>query len=136
MNDKQEVQVQEQAQAVDATRHEPTQERYTFMPRADIYEDAEAVHVEADMPGVDENHVEIGLEKHVLTIRGRFEEATPEGMRLGYQEYHTGEYERRLALSDEVDTDAITATVKNGVLHVRLPKAKEKEARRIEVKVG
>ena len=107
-----------------------------FVPRSDVYETDEAIVVVAEMPGVDEKSVDITLEKNVLTIVGRVSEVGPDGCRLVLAEYSSGDYERRFALSQAVDRDAIAAAVKNGVLTLTLPKAKEAMPRRIEVKAG
>lgn len=107
-----------------------------FVPRSDVYETDEAIVVVAEMPGVSEEDVEITLEKNILSITGRVEEETPEGLRLALGEYGSGDFERRFALSQTVDRDGIAAKVKNGILTLTLPKAKEAQPRRIEVKAG
>lgn len=107
-----------------------------YSPRADIHETAEAIAVVADLPGVDENSVEITLEKDVLTIKGKKEAAPPEGFKLSYGEGAAGGYERSFVLSERVDRDNIEANVENGVLRLTLPKASEAVPRKIEVKTG
>jgi len=86
------------------------------------------------MPGVDDKSVEITLEKNILTITGRVEPLQNNGHRLDYAEYDIGDYQRAFALSEEVARDGITATVKNGVLKLTLPKAPQARTRKIEVK--
>lgn len=110
--------------------------RRVFMPRANIYETPDAIVLVADMPGVDEKGVDITLEKNVLTLAGRVEAETaqPKG-RLAYEEYEVGDYQRAFTLSDEIDRDRIEASLKNGVLHVTLPKANAAKTKKISVKV-
>jgi HSP20 family molecular chaperone IbpA len=115
---------------------EAAREALSFVPRVDIRESEDAVVVLADMPGVDEKTTTIDVERNVLTIRGEFGATPPEGYTLGFQEYETGNYERRFTLSDEIDRDNVEAAVQNGVLRLRLPKAKEAQPRRIAVKAG
>lgn len=113
---------------------ERTRARRTFIPPADIYETADAIVVLADMPGVDENSVDITLEKNILTIDGRVEPEQREGYTLTYAEYSVGDYHRVFVLSDAVDRNRIDATVRNGVLKLTLPKSQEAKARKIAVK--
>ncbi len=108
----------------------------TFLPRVDIRETDDAVTLIADMPGVDDKSVNIDVERNTLTIHGDFNAQPPEGYSLTYQEYRVGNYEREFTLSDDVDRDNVEATVSNGVLRMRLPKAKQAQPRRIEVKAG
>mgnify|MGYP003702591499 FL=1 len=56
---------------------ERTRDRLAFVPRADIFETEEAIIVVTDMPGVDENTVDVTLEENVLTISGRVEPMRP-----------------------------------------------------------
>ena len=115
---------------------EDSHQRRAFVPRSDVYETDEAIVVVAEMPGVDENSVDITLEKNVLTIAGKVNEEAPEGRRLALNEYGSGDFGRRFALSQTVDREGISAAVKNGVLTLTLPKAKEAQPRQIKVKAG
>lgn len=110
--------------------------RETYSPRADIYESGNAIVVLADMPGVAQDAVDITLEKNVLTIQGHVETPERSGYRLAYGEYEDGDYERSFALSEVVDRDGIEATVRDGVLKLILPKARQAAARKIPVKAG
>jgi HSP20 family protein len=112
---------------------ERTSSRIVFQPRVDIRETADAVWLQADMPGVDESSTDITLEKNVLTVRGTVAPPHPEGYSVLYTEYRVGDFERTFAVSAEVDRDGIEASVKNGVLSVRLPKSKQAAARKIAV---
>ncbi len=105
----------------------------TFVPRVDIYENKDALFLVADMPGVDEKTVDIELEKNVLTITGRVENGRVAGGTLMYSEYEIGDYERVFTLSEEIDRDKIVATVKNDVLRLELPKAKQVKPKKIAI---
>jgi HSP20 family molecular chaperone IbpA len=126
--EKQEVEVVEGA--------ERTRSGKAYIPRADIYETDNELVIVADMPGVDENSLDITLEKNVLSIRGYVESLAPENYSLAYAEYEVGDYERNFTLSNEIDKDNIAAKVKNGVLHVHLPKAGPAKARKITVQAA
>lgn len=105
-----------------------------FVPRVDIYETDDELVAVADMPGVDENSVDITLEKNILTINGFVESQQPDNYSLAYAEYDTGQFERSFTLTNEIDRDRIEATVKNGVLHLHLPKIGDAKTKKISVK--
>ena len=115
---------------------ERTRARRAYIPRSDIYETDQAIVILADMPGVNENSIDITVEKNVLTLNGLVDVPQEEGYTLAYAEYEPGDYVRRFTLSDQIDQDGISANVKNGVLRLELTKAKEAKARKIEVKAG
>lgn len=123
-------------QEVPVNGAERTHARKAYVPRADIFETSDGIVVVADMPGVDENSIDITLEKNVLSISGFVEPAQPENYDQAYAEYEVGDYFRRFTLSDEVDQDNIQATVQNGVLRLHLPKAAPAQARKISVKAA
>lgn len=107
-----------------------------FTPPVDIYESAEEVVLLVDMPGADEKSIDITLEQNILTLQGRVESLAPEGFTLNYQEYETGDYLRSFTLSDTVEREKISASYKDGVLQLHLPKAEPAKPKKIAVKVG
>jgi HSP20 family protein len=115
-------------------RGEHVRNRRVFVPHSDIYETKDRIFVLADMPGVDQQSIDITLEKNVLTIQGFTSSQGAEGLKLVYSEYPEGNYRRVFLLSEEVDREAIEATVKNGVLKLVLPKSMKAMARKIAVK--
>jgi HSP20 family protein len=115
---------------------ERTRAQRVYVPRTGIYELEDAILVVANMPGVDENSIDITLDKNLLTIKGYVEEHVPEGYSLAYAEYEIGDYERSFTLSDEIDREKIEAVVRDGVLRLRLPKAEPVMAKKIGVKAG
>lgn len=115
---------------------EPTRSRLTFRPRVDIFETDKGLTLLADMPGAAPGSVEITLERRELIIRAQVEEDEPDNMTLLYGEYQVGDYERHFQLAGDFDVDRIEAKLRNGVLHLALPKAPEPEAKQIEVRAG
>jgi HSP20 family protein len=105
-----------------------------FVPRSDVYEKNDTVYVIADMPGTDENSIDITLEKNVLSIDGLVDTIKDDKFSPIYTEYGVGDYHRSFVLSEEIDKDKIKATVKNGVLTLELPKSKETKTKKITVK--
>lgn len=130
-----ELEIQKQ-EAEEREGVERTRTRQVFVPNVDIYEEGDTVYLLADMPGVSQDSIDITLEKNILTINGYVDEDEMEGYGQAYGEYRVGDYERTFALSDEVDRNQIEATVKNGVLKLKLPKAEEAKARKIEVRAA
>ena len=124
----------EKQEAAVADGTERTRARRVFVPRVDIYETDDDIFAVADIPGVDGKSVEITLEKNVLTINGFVEPEQSDKYSLSYAEYEMGDYERSFKLSNEINQDKVEATVKDGVLHLRLPKAGPAKTRKISVK--
>lgn len=119
-----------------AEETERTRDTRCFIPRSDIYELDNQIVIVADVPGVDEKSIEITLDKNILTIDAQVETAIPQGYSLNLAEYEVGDFQRSFRLSNEIDRTKIQAKVKNGVLRLYLPKAKEALARKISVKAG
>lgn len=105
-------------------------------PSVEISETESEVKVTAELAGLDEKDVEVQVEDNVLTLRGEKRTETEDKERR-YTERSYGRFERRLALG-EVDEERATATFKNGVLTVTLPKLREARdsARRIPIGKG
>lgn len=110
--------------------------RTVFRPRVDIVEAKDVVVLTADVPGVSENDVDISLEKDVLTLRARVEPPQYEGYALEVSEYGVGDWERAFTLTNDIDRNRIEATVRDGVLTIRLHKSQEAASRKISVSAG
>jgi HSP20 family protein len=121
-------------QRMPAENRERRPNRPAFVPPSDIYETKDSIVVLAEMPGVAPDGVDITLERRILTIRGRSAANEHTGYQRVYNEYADGDYERVFTLSENIDRDRIEATLKDGVLHLVLPKAETAKARRIELK--
>ncbi len=113
---------------------ERTHDRPMFVPRVDIYETETGLVVAADLPGVKPGGLEVTLEKRVLSIYGRVDEEAPEGYSPVYREYEVGDFERQFTLSGDFDINGIEAEMKDGVLHLAIPRSPEPAAKRIEVR--
>ena len=117
----------------EVTREEPTRPGRTYQPDVDIYETPESLYLWADMPGVDENQLNIHLADGVLTIEGGVALDDYKDLSPVYTEYNVGNYMRRFAISSDIDTDGIKARVVNGVLEVQMPKSERAKPRKIKV---
>jgi HSP20 family protein len=135
MTDKKDIAVRnEEAKSVETT--ERSRDSQVYVPRSDVYENEQEFVIVADMPGVSDKEIDITLEKNVLTINGYVEPHQPEKYTLTYAEYGVGDFQRRFALSNEIDAENIHAAMKNGVLRLTLPKSLEVRTRKITVKPG
>ena len=105
-----------------------------YTPPVDVYETDEAIIVESDMPGVELAGLDVKIDNGLLTILGRVERKSVEGVTQLYEEVVPGDYCRAFTLGEAVDEGGISAVITNGVLTVTLPKAEAKRPRRIEVK--
>jgi HSP20 family protein len=120
-----EIQVQEaEKQEIEQSGAERTRSRQAFVPRVDIYETNEAMILIADMPGVTADSLEITLEQGTLTLNGYVDARPHEDYALAYAEYRIGDYVRSFTVSNQINQEAIEARLKDGVLHLHLPKEK------------
>ena len=116
------------------TPAEQTRHGLVFTPAVDIFETDKEITLLADMPGVKVNDLNIDLHENVLTLTG--EVHSPEGpneMDI-LREYRTGKYFRQFTLSQVIDQGKIDASMKEGVLRLRLPKVEAATPRKINVK--
>jgi len=109
----------------------------SWIPHADVREEAERFVVAADLPGVEGKDIEITAEKGVLTIKGE-RHSERQSSKDGYEsrERATGTFLRRFTLPESVDADAIKATHLNGVLEISIPKRATAQPRRITVQAA
>lgn len=115
---------------------EPTheEEREYRIPAVDIFETPESLVLVADMPGVEENGVEVSVEEDTLSIVGRVRASRPEGTVALYTEFEPATYRRAFTLSRDLRQDAIEGKIRDGVLRLTLPKAEEARVKRIPIK--
>ena len=107
-----------------------------LQPAVDVFEDSDGITLLADMPGVSRERLNLQVDKDSLTVEGEASIEMPEGMQALYADIRSTRYRRSFALSGELDTDAIDAGLKDGVLWVRIPKRAEMRPRKVEVRVG
>ena len=104
-------------------------------PTVTMWEDAESVHVEAEVPGLEQEDLEIYITRgNQLTIKGERKEKVPEQGICHRQERGFGRFVRVLTLPIEVDRDKVEARFENGILLVTLAKQESAKPRKIMVK--
>jgi HSP20 family protein len=97
-----------------------------------VYEEGGEIVVEAALPGVQPNQVDVSFTDNVLTMRARTD--VPERDYL-HQEVHSTEYQRQIALPGDLRFEETSAEVENGFLLVRVPKARPQASDRIRIQV-
>lgn len=109
-----------------------------WAPPLDLSEDADQLVVEVELPGVRKEDLEVSVHKGVLTISGERKSEQPTNGETGCyrRERFHGRFQRSITLPKPVETDAVKATYRDGVLTITLPKTEEARPRKITVKHG
>lgn len=108
-----------------------------WTPAIDITEDNDAFLVTADLPGLTKKDININIKENMLTISGeRKTEKKDENKNYCRTERRYGAFKRSFQLTDKVIADKITASFKDGVLTVNVPKAEEVKPKEIDIKVS
>ena len=105
-------------------------------PPVDIFEDATGITLQADMPGVSKARLNVRVDRDTLSIEGDTDIPMQEGMAALYADVRSSHYQRSFSLSRELNTDKIEASLKDGVVTLRIPKREELQPRKIEVRTG
>jgi HSP20 family protein len=101
----------------------------------DVYQDKSDIVVQSTVAGVDPENLEINITNESVTIRGKREKIeTIEDKNYFYQECFWGKFSRSIILPQEVDPDAANASLKNGVLTIRMPKVNKLKSKKLKVK--
>jgi HSP20 family molecular chaperone IbpA len=103
-------------------------------PAVDIFETEEGITVQADMPGVSRDRLNLRIDGTNLLIEGRIGVSPQDQMQALYADVRSAVYRRNFLLSSEFEASKIDANLKDGVLTVRIPKRAELRPRRIEVR--
>ena len=108
-----------------------------FVPRFDVKETQDAYVINADLPGVKDEALNVSLNGNLLTISGtREDEHREEGESYYAMERSHGSFARSFTMPDSVDGESVTADLKQGVLTVRIPKRPEAQPKRIAIGKG
>ena len=106
----------------------------TYTPAVEIYQNNESIVLLAEMPGVDEESVEITYERGILEIKGSAHRDSFEDYSLVRSEAPLGNYKRTFKLIEDVDVENIEASIKCGVLKLVLPIHEKAKPRKITVR--
>jgi HSP20 family protein len=113
-----------------------TDEDAEWLPSLDVAETKDEIVVKGEIPGMDAKDIDISLSDGLLTIKGEKKQEREEKE----EDYHLversyGTFTRSIRLPKEVRREKISASYKNGVLKVRLPKSEEAKQKEIKIKV-
>ena len=104
----------------------------TWTPLADAYETPEAFVVLLELPGIDEDDIEVQVDGDTLTVKGQRRGLSLRPDRFHRMERSHGPFARTLQLSEEVDAERVSAQLRDGVLRLELPKARSRAGSRRE----
>ena len=106
-------------------------------PSLDLEESKDGFVIRVDVPGVSQNDVKVTLLGDTLSIRGERKQVEVQSdHQVHRSERRYGSFERSFRLGVPVRADGVTATVRDGVLEVRVPKAEEAKRREITIQAG
>ena len=108
-----------------------TAARPTVMPM-DAWREGEEFVVEFDLPGIDEESLDLDIERNVVTVRAERPDVDP-GREMLATERPRGGFSRQLVLGENLDTDRIDASYDGGVLRLRIPVAEKAKPRKISI---
>jgi HSP20 family protein len=106
-------------------------------PAGDIFEKEDGITILLDMPGVSKDRLDINGDRTNLVVEGEVEINMPKDTESLYADVRSTRYRRAFSLSGEqLDTESVQATMKDGVLRIHIPRRAEMRPRKIEVKGG
>jgi HSP20 family protein len=103
------------------------------VPHTDIYEEEEQLVLKTELPGINKEDLDVTIEGDRLTIKAEKKEEVREDATHHTRERYYGQYFRTVALPYPIKENKINAAFDNGVLELRLPKAEEVKAKKIEI---
>ena len=107
----------------------------TWAPLVDIVENGDDLVISAELPGLEQEDVDISIENNTLVLRGERKRKTEFVEKDAYRLERTfGAFTRSFTLPKTVDSDRISASYKNGVLELTLPKLEQAKQRKITIK--
>ena len=107
-----------------------------LIPPVDVIEDDSGITVTADLPGATRETLSIDVNGDTLTLEASLGLAQPQGLQPVYAEVRSPRYRRSFTLSRELDSTHIDASLKDGVLTLRVPKLERAKPRRIQVRAS
>jgi HSP20 family protein len=104
-------------------------------PRVEFSENDKEIQVTAEVPGLEEQDIEVVLVDGILTLRGEKKSETEDKDRQFSERYY-GRFERRIGLGRAVDENKVAAAFKNGLLTITLPKTEKAQAKAKRIAIG
>ncbi|MGC9312087.1 MAG: Hsp20/alpha crystallin family protein [Sediminispirochaetaceae bacterium] len=108
----------------------------SLSPAVDVVETSDEIVLTCDLPGVNRDDLDLSISRNVITIKGEKKgEQKKEGAKTFRKETWSGSFQRTLSLPETVDPDKVEASMKDGVLTVKIAKREEVKPRQISVNV-
>ena len=106
-------------------------------PAVNVSQDDENVYITAELPGIMGKDIDITVEEDSVLLRGE-RKGGQNGKEVSYhrREREEGKFSRSIALPTRIATDKVTASAKDGILRLTLPKAEEVKPKKIDIKIG
>ena len=121
-------------EAIDCVQDLTVKSPQFYRAAIDVHELDDQFVIVSDMPGAEADGIEISVEDNTLEITGKVPNRYETKGRMLRQEYGIGDFHRRFRIGDGIDVSQISATCKEGVLTVKLPKSASIRSRTIEVR--
>ena len=110
--------------------------KWQKLPRINIENKKDKIIASVEVPGVNPKDVNISVEENILTIEGHSESNKEEKNKKYYRkEFSEGYFERTVSLPSEVEAKKSTASYKNGLLTIEMPKSNKAKAKKVEIKI-
>lgn len=116
------------------TKPERSREVPAVTPLVDIFENEDEILLYAEMPGVEKKDISVNIDNGKLTLSGMRKIETSD--EANWAEFGDVEYQRTFSVPQTIDVQKVNAELKNGVLHLHLPKSEAAKPRQIEIKAA
>ncbi|WP_035237090.1 Hsp20/alpha crystallin family protein [Desulfobacter vibrioformis] len=102
-------------------------------PRINIMESGDNFEIQAEVPGISKDELEINVQGNYLQISGKRFVDKPEGYKVHREEIGESTFSRSFTLPNDVDADNVEAALKDGVLYLKLPKSEAEKPKQITI---
>jgi len=106
-----------------------------WTPALDLYQNNDNVVAVVELPGMRKEDIDVSLNDGMLTIAGERQSSTGEGENAERTERFSGKFRRSVTLPTRVDASKVSASYKDGILTVTLPKSEEAKPKKVEVSI-
>ncbi len=117
-------------------------QKQTYLPRTDIKEDNSGYTIELDLPGRTKKDISIEIDHNILTIYSKIEDnkknkkETDQNTTWIVRERNVSSFSRRFSLPDDIENDKISASFKNGILMISIPRSEKTAPRKIAIEAA
>jgi len=109
------------------------QDNCFITPNCDIYENNDAYIIEAELPGMNKENLDIQIEKNILTLFGKINKDTSN---LLYSECGLADYKRIFRITDHISVNDVSAKMENGIATIVLPKDEKAKPKKVQINVN